>query len=242
MSANQTRPSTLSNNEEKNLDNQIQEAQYAKYNVSIVNLHNGQLVEQIETTTGVLNGILPGVEIRIDTTQGFKIDGDGTSNDIQSPYNVDPHLAPTVSLTSDYTGLSFIHIVPNAVEFQIGANQGQDLKIAIGEMNSGSMGIKGLLMVNTDSAQSAITTVDTAIDKVSSLRANLGSIQNRLESTIRNLDVSRQNLASAESGIRDLNVAEQTIKFTREQILLQSGISVLAQANALSQNVLMLLR
>jgi flagellin len=88
----------------------------------------------------------------------------------------------------------------------------------------------------------AITTVDTAIDKVSSLRAALGSIQNRLESTIRNLDISRQNLAASESGIRDLNVADQTIEFTRQQILLQAGTAVLAQANALSQNVLMLLR
>ncbi|MBU1023005.1 flagellin, partial [bacterium] len=100
----------------------------------------------------------------------------------------------------------------------------------------------GLLLVSNKLAQESITTVDTAIDKVNSLRANLGSVQNRLESTIRNLDISRQNLASSESGIRDLNVAEQSISFTREQILLQSGISVLAQANQLSQNVLMLLR
>lgn len=222
--------------------NEIQASSTAKYNVSIVNIHTGLLIEQVETTTGILNGVLPGVEIRIDTTQGYKIDGDGTSNNIQAPYNVDPHLAPAVSISSDFTGISFIHIVPNALEFQIGANQGQSLKVAIGEMNANAMGIKGLLMVNPDSAQSAITTVDSAIDKVSSLRANLGSIQNRLESTIRNLDISQQNLASAESGIRDLNVADQTIKFTRDQILLQAGMSVLAQANALSQNVLMLLR
>jgi flagellin len=222
--------------------NEIQESTSAKYNVSIVNIHTGALVEQVETTTGILNGVLPGVEIRIDATQGYKIDGDGTSDDIQAPYNVDPHQAPTVSVSADFTGLSFIHIVPNTLEFQIGANQGQSLKVAIGEMNSDAMGVKGLLMVNADSAQQAITTVDSAIDKVSSLRANLGSVQNRLESTMRNLDISRQNLASAESGIRDLNVAEQTIKFTREQILLQAGMSVLAQANGLSQNVLMLIR
>jgi len=222
--------------------NQIQDTHAAKYKVSLVNIHTGALVQQVETSTGVLNGLLPGVEIRIDTTQGFKIDPDGALDNVAPPYNADPYLAPIVSVSNDYTGLSFIHIVPAKINFQIGANQGQDLGFAIGEMTSAAVGIKGLLMVDTDAAQMAITTVDTAIDKVSSLRAALGSIQNRLESTIRNLDISRQNLAASESGIRDLNVADQTIEFTRQQILLQAGTAVLAQANALSQNVLMLLR
>jgi len=220
----------------------IQDSQAAKYKVSIINIHTGALVEQVETSTGILRGVLPGVEIRIDTAQGFKIDPDGTDGDVPAPYNADPYTAPTVSVTSDFTGLSFIHIVPNKVNFQIGANQGQSLGFAIGEMTSSALGIKGLILADAKSAQEAITTVDTAVDKVSSLRAALGSVQNRLESTIRNLDISRQNLASAESGIRDLNVAEQTIEFTKQQILLQAGTSVLAQANALSQNVLQLLR
>jgi len=222
--------------------NNVTESNPAKYKVSIVNLHTGALVEQVETSTGILSGVLPGIDIRIDTTQGFKINPDGLENNIPSPYNVDPYASPSVSLTSDFTGLAFIHIVPNKINFQIGANQGQDLGFAIGEMSSTGIGIKGLLMADTKSAQEAITTVDTAIDKVSSLRAALGSVQNRLESTIRNLDISNQNLASAESGIRDLNVAEQTIQFTKQQILLQAGTAVLAQANQLSQNVLQLLR
>jgi len=221
---------------------QVKESQSARYQVSIVNIHTGDLVEQLETSTGVLSGILPGVEIHIDTSQGFKIDPDGTANNVSSPYNAAASAAPTVSITAGYTGLSFIHIVPNKIQLQIGANQGQSLGLAIGEMTAQGIGVKGLIMVNPESAQEAITTVDTAIDKVSSLRANLGSVQNRLDSTIRNLDISRQNLASAESGIRDLNVAEQSIQFTRQQILLQAGTSVLAQANALSQNVLQLLR
>ena len=132
--------------------------------------------------------------------------------------------------------------MPNAINFQIGANQGQDLTLAISGVSSQSLGIQGLLLVNSESAQQAITAVDTAIDKVSSLRANLGSVQNRLESTIRNLDITRQNLQSSESGIRDLNIAEETIAFTRAQILLQAGTSVLAQANQLPQNVLQLFR
>jgi flagellin len=222
--------------------NTIQESSSAKYLVSIVNIHTGALIDQVETSTGALNGVLPGIEIHIDTTQGYKLDPDGTDDNVPAPYNLDPYVTPAISVTANYTGLSFLHIVPNKIHLQIGANQGQGIDVAIAEMTSTGMGIKGLLMVDSETAQVAITTVDTAIDKVSSLRSNLGSIQNRLESTIRNLDISRQNLAASESGIRDLNIAEETIAFTRSQILLQAGMSVLAQANALSQNVLMLLR
>jgi flagellin len=222
--------------------NQVQESQSAKYLVSIVNIHTGELVDQITTTTGYLDGVLPGIQIKLDTTQGFKIDPNGTADHVEGPYNQDPISSPIISITSDFIGTNFIHIVPHKIQFQIGANQGQNMDIAIGAMTADGIGVKGLLMVDTDSAQNAISTVNAAINKVSSLRANLGAVQNRLESTIRNLDISRQNLASAESGIRDLNVAEATIEFTRQQILLQAGTAVLAQANALSQNVLTLLR
>jgi flagellin len=220
----------------------VQQAQNAKYNVSVVNIHTGELVEQVETTTGYLDGILQGVQIKLDTSQGYKLDPNGTADHVEAPYNQDAIAAPTVSITSDFVGTNFIHIVPHKIQFQIGANQGQDIDVAIGEMTASGLGVKGLLMADSGSSQNAIGTVDSAIDKVSSLRANLGAIQNRLESTIRNLDVSKQNLAAAESGIRDLNVASATIDFTRQQILLQAGTAVLAQANALSQNVLMLLR
>jgi flagellin len=109
-------------------------------------------------------------------------------------------------------------------------------------MNSRAIGLDGVLLMNQTSAERAITQVDGAIDRIASFRSKLGSVQNRLESTIRNLDISHQNLAAAESGIRDLNVAEEVIDFTKNQILLQSGTSVLAQANMLPQNVLQLLR
>ncbi|MBU1022729.1 hypothetical protein KKB99_00485, partial [bacterium] len=107
--------------------NQVQKSSYAKYQVSIVDIHSGKLVDVVETTNGVLNGILPGIEIRIDTTQGFNLDPDGSRNDVRAPYNMDPHVAPTVSVTAHYTGLSFLHIVNNAIQFQIGANQGQQI-------------------------------------------------------------------------------------------------------------------
>jgi flagellin len=221
---------------------QIAETTLANYKISVVNLESGALVAYGESDTGVLRGVLAGVEMRYDITQGFKVDPDGTVNQVAAPYNLNPYTSPEISITSNYVGQSFVHIVPNSLMFQIGPNQGQQLKLAIAQMDARAIGLEGVLMLNQESAERAITQVDGAIDKVASFRSKLGSIQNRLESTIRNLDISHQNLSSAESGIRDLNVAEEVIDFTRNQILLQSGTAVLAQANQLPQNVLQLLR
>ena len=221
---------------------QIQDTTQANFQISVVDIETGNVVAYGQSNIGVLRGILAGVEIRFDVTQGYKLDPDGTVNQVQGPYNLDPYTRPTVSVTSNYVGENFIHIVPNALVFQIGANQGQKLQFAIGEMSSRALGLGGILVVSQNTAERAITQVDSAIDKVASFRSQLGSIQNRLESTIRNLDVAYQNLAAAESGVRDLNIAEEVISFSRNQIILQSGIAVLAQANALPQTVLQLLR
>jgi flagellin len=221
---------------------QIRETTLANYQISVVNLETGGLVAYGESDTGVLRGILAGIEVRYDNTQGFKVDPDGTVDEVQAPWNMAPYISPLISITNNYVGQSFVHIVPNNLVFQIGPNQGQQLDLAIGEMNSRAIGLDGVLLMNQTSAERAITQVDGAIDRIASFRSKLGSVQNRLESTIRNLDISHQNLAAAESGIRDLNVAEEVIDFTKNQILLQSGTSVLAQANMLPQNVLQLLR
>ncbi|MCX6646832.1 MAG: flagellin [bacterium] len=221
---------------------QVRETTEATYLISVVNIETGLLVATGESNTGVLRGVLPGVDLQYDSTQGFKLDPDGTGNQVQAPYNLDPYASPVVSLTSNYTGSNFVHIVPNDLVFQIGSNQGQKLELAIAQMDSKAIGLEGLLLLNQESAERAITQVDGAIDKVASFRSKLGAVQNRLESTIRNLNIAHQNLSAAESGIRDLNVAEEVIDFTRNQILLQSGTAVLAQANLLPQTVLQILR
>lgn len=220
---------------------QIQDTTLANFQVSVVDIETGSLVASGESNTGVLRGILAGVEVRFDTTQGFKLDPDGTVDQVIAPYNLDPYTRPDVSVTANFTGESFVHIVPNALVFQIGANQGQRLQLAIGEMSAEAIGLGGVYVVSQEAAENAITQVDGAIDRVASFRSKLGAVQNRLESTIRNLDIAHQNLSAAESGIRDLNVAEEVINFTRNQILLQSGVAVLAQANQLPQSVLQLL-
>ncbi|MDK2779488.1 MAG: hypothetical protein KYX62_17735 [Pseudomonadota bacterium] len=90
-------------------------------------------------------------------------------------------------------------------------------------------------------AQAAITAVDNAIEQVASQRADLGAIQNRMESTVSNLQISSENMTAANSRIQDADFAAETAEMSRTQVLQQAGISVLAQANASSQNVLSLL-
>ncbi|MBC7197370.1 MAG: flagellin, partial [Deferribacterales bacterium] len=98
------------------------------------------------------------------------------------------------------------------------------------------------LMVDQPSAQKAITKLDKALEFVSSTMATIGAQINRLESAISNLDTARENLSASESRIRDLDMAEEMAKFTRNQILSQAGTAMLAQANQLPQMALQLLQ
>lgn len=107
-------------------------------------------------------------------------------------------------------------------------------------MDSTSLGVDTLDLVT--SADAAIDVIDTAIKDVSTTRATLGAYQNRLEHTINNLNVSVENLSASESRIRDTDMAQEMVSFTRAQILSQAGTSMLAQANQAPQGVLSLLR
>ncbi|HQK92867.1 MAG TPA: flagellin, partial [Armatimonadota bacterium] len=138
--------------------------------------------------------------------------------------------------------VEYLHLVDNRITLQIGANAGQTLTTSIAAMDTTALGVNDMLVISRDLAAEAISKADTAINLVSSERAKLGAYVNRLEHTMNVLDIQSENLLAAESRIRDLDMAKETIAFTRNQILMQSGIALLAQANALPQNVLSLLR
>lgn len=125
--------------------------------------------------------------------------------------------------------------------FQVGANNTGDdqITVAIGAVSSSDLSL-GTLDLTTDAA-SAISTIDAAIASVSTQRGDLGAVQNRLESTIANLQVTSENLAASESRIRDTDVAAEMVEFTRSQILQQAGTAMLGQANAVSSSALRLL-
>ncbi|MGI6193745.1 MAG: flagellin [Christensenellales bacterium] len=129
-----------------------------------------------------------------------------------------------------------------SVVIQTGSNEGDTLKISIGDMSSTGLKVKTTSIANRTDASSAITTVGNAINAVSTQRANLGAMQNRLEHKINNLDTSAENLQSAESRIRDIDMAKEMTQYTQTSILVQAATSMLAQANNAPQNVLSLLR
>ena len=124
--------------------------------------------------------------------------------------------------------------------FQVGANAGESITISVSTgMSSSSLGVNSVSLLN--SASAAIANIDSAISAVSTTRANLGAYQNRFEHTINNLNVAVENLSASESRIRDTDMADEMVKFTRSQILSQAGTSMLAQANQSTQGVLSIL-
>jgi len=125
--------------------------------------------------------------------------------------------------------------------FQIGANRGQTITFGIGDMRSAALGITGVDISTKAGAQAALDSLDNAITNVSSQRAKLGAVQNRLEHTINNLGAASENLTAAESRIRDVDMAKEMMEFTKNNILSQAAQAMLAQANQQPQGVLQLL-
>ena len=134
-------------------------------------------------------------------------------------------------LTGEFTGKSL----------QVGANSSNTITISIDNMDASSIGVKGIAVSDSDSAGDAIDKIKSAIASVSAQRSSLGAVQNRLEHTIKNLDNVVENTTSAESQIRDTDMASAMVEYSKNNILAQAGQSMLAQANQSNQGVLSLL-
>ena len=149
--------------------------------------------------------------------------------------------------TNAYLGQSNYDISSNGGEgltLQIGANEGQTMSLNIGDMSASALGVSGnsINISTQDGASKATSVIDDAIKKVSAQRSSLGAVQNRLEHTISNLDTSSENLQTAESRIRDVDMAEEMVEYSKNNILQQAAQSMLAQANQSTQGVLSLLQ
>ena len=127
-------------------------------------------------------------------------------------------------------------------KLQVGALEGQTIGISIEDMSAQELGVDALDVTDNDKAGAAMTSVQTAIEKVSTQRSDLGAILNRLEHTIANLDTTSENTSAAESRIRDVDMAEEMVSYSKNNILAQAGQSMLAQANQSNQGVLSLLQ
>ena len=148
-----------------------------------------------------------------------------------------------IANTTDYNGIK--PIASNAtkpITLQVGPTSGEILTVAVSGLTASKLSISDISVTSVSKANAAITKLNTAIDKVSKHRANLGAAQNRLEHTINNLKVTSENMTAAESRIRDTDMAKEIAAFTKNNILNQAAQSMLAQANQTPQGVLQLLR
>ncbi|MDU1969442.1 MAG: flagellin, partial [Clostridium perfringens] len=118
----------------------------------------------------------------------------------------------------------------------------QKVRVTVGSMSAKSLGIDGIDISTQTGASDAIAKIKTAINTVSSQRGDLGAIQNRLDHTINNLGVQTENMTAAESRIRDTDMAEEMMAYTKNNILVQAAQAMLAQANTVPQGVLQLLQ
>jgi len=130
----------------------------------------------------------------------------------------------------------------SAVDFQVGNKSGQKISVTMQTMTAKSLSLSGLSLSSQAAAVSALATIDTAITTVSKHRATLGSVQNRLEHTITSTDNTSENLQSAESRIRDTDMAKEMMEYTSKNVLTQAAQSMLSQANQAPNNVLKLLQ
>jgi flagellin len=155
-------------------------------------------------------------------------------------------------LTGRFARQTGLNVITGSMWFHIGANMDQRERVYLGTMTSQGLGLKNpsglphsatfISLSTPDSANAAIGTLDMSLKIINKQRADLGAYQNRLEHAIYGLLAGAENLQHAESVIRDANMAEEMVSFTKNQILVQSSTAMLAQANAKPQGVLQLLQ
>ena len=180
---------------------------------------------------------------KTDATDGyFTSDAGKTGNDADKNVNV----AKATAMKTDGTGYLQQFDVNGKLSFNlhVGADSAADnkIKVDIDSMSAAGIGVKDLKVNTEDDATAAIDRISEAISKVSSQRSSLGAVQNRLEHTINNLDNVVENTTSAESRIRDTDMAKEMVNYSKNNILAQAGQSMLAQANQSNQGVLSLLQ
>jgi flagellin len=224
-------------------------ADIRSYNQAIRNANDG--VSMLQTAEGALNEI-SGMLVRMRELAEQAATGTvGTSQKatLDDEFQALVSEINRIADATEFNGTQLINGAlssgaANSATFQIGigSNSATDrLSIGISGMHAASIGLTGISISATAQALTALAAVDTAIANVASQRGDIGAVQNRLESTIANLGISAENLTAAESQIRDVDMALEMATFTKNQIMVQAGTAMLAQANLVPQSVLTLL-
>lgn len=145
---------------------------------------------------------------------------------------------------TEYNGQKLVDgSISGGIDFQVGMNNTANdrINLQLADTSSTGLSLNNSSLSNTTSAQAAITALDTALKTINTERSTLGATQNRLQMTISNLGNMYENMAASNSRLKDVDVAEETAKFTRNQILSQAATSMLAQSNSLPQSALSLI-
>jgi len=152
-----------------------------------------------------------------------------------------------ISNSTEYNHVPLLNGSGNAFDIQVGTRNNPVVdRIRLfdsssADVNTVALGINLVTVSDKLNAQNSLAALDAALGSVTAIRAQFGAMQNRLQTTISNIAISRENLSSANSRIRDMDMAEETTELTKNQILMQSGISVLSQANTMNKAALNLL-
>ena len=233
-------------------------AQIRGLNQASENAENG--ISFIQTTEGYLQettDIMQRIrELAIQASNGIYSDEDRMQIQVEVSALVSE--VDRIASAAQFNGMNMLtgrfarptgeNTVTGSMWFHIGANMDQRMQVYIGTMSAEALGIceigtgDKISLAAPDDANRAIGTIDEALVKINKQRADLGAYQNRMEYTVRGLDISAENLQASESRIRDTDMASQMVEFTKNSVLQQAGTAMLAQANTQSQNVLSLLR
>jgi flagellin len=190
------------------------------------------LVQTAEGAYNEMHSILQRVrELAVQAQNGTLSSSDTTAIDQEVG-----QLTAELTRISGNTQFNGLAVLNGSFTLQVGADSGggNQIGFTLASIDFSSLG--------SAASAGAISAIDTAITSVSSARSTLGAVQNRLEHAVSNLGVYQENISAAESRIRDVDIAAETVNFTKLQILSQSGTAMLAQANSAPNNVLSLLR
>lgn len=212
-----------------------------------MSVKNGQdaisLIQTAESAMGESHSILQRMrEVAVQSSS----DSNTTSDRVQLQIEIS-QLVSEINRIGSTTQFNTMNLLSGkysstALKFHLGANKDQTVTINISSMKASALGVSTMSVSSQTGAETAISTLDSAIYKVSGQRAKLGAMQNRLEYAVNNLKVTSENLQAAESRIRDVDMAKEMTTFSKNQIIAQSGTAMLAQANTRPQMVLQLIR
>lgn len=204
-------------------------------------------ISMVQTAEGALNevsGMLVRMrELAIEANNGALVGADQDS--LQAEFSALISEIDRISQATSFNNVNLLDGSTSTLTFQVGVGTTTNvdtIDLSLSNMRTTTLGIDSLDIGSTGSVTAAITALDAAIDTVTSARGDFGAVQNRLISTITNLGVSIENISAAESRIRDVDVAYETADLTRNSIMQQAALSMLAQANMQPQVALTLLQ